>query len=804
MANVLKSHPDRSLACHLSEVDNAARLILDRHPPGACSAIDINVPAILHALSGWHDIAKGTIYFQDYIADIEGFQRKLRNGKATLEQKSHTPLGTLLAMRHFAELDVDGLDSQLIALLIALVVRGHHSSMPTLKGLNDTFDNVDLLEDQFGALSRDVLHCHPALAEIGYLLDIGFDNVFDRAGDSLFEIEEILKKSVPLVDRVRFRLTVQFCFSILLEADKALLIHERVEDYIGEPGKVLPATIVEDHPVKPRPGEDPDSEINHKRRVAFEEVVRDAESSDLDDTRPRRLTLPTGLGKTRCAAGWAFHLRRRIEDSTDMRPKIFVVLPFLSVIEQTIDVYQQLLDLEESTVSDRTLQASHSLSVRDHQDIENPDEAEFALDTWRSDIVVTTFDQFLLSLMGDRAKHQQRFHNLCDAIVILDEVQGFPCHLWHPVGTLIMELAAVGRTRFLLMTATQPALLAEQDCVTVIKRPPRYARDRYRMEFDLKQQTLTAWLEDLAKEITDPQHADLGKWLVVLNTRRSAQTAYRYLKERLNCPADQFFLLSSDIVPMDRLERIERIKTCDRCIAVTTQCVEAGVDIDMDRVIRDFAPLDSLIQAAGRCNRNGTKPRATVRIVHLLDEDDDGAPRGSFCNYIYDGALLGQTSSAIKPFLETGLDEEHVTETVETYFREIVEKSVKARGKDITDKWSCFDHGEINVSKLLRGNQDQVSFVVLKRDPTGALRDRIESTWKIEDRWERRRGLRNLAPEIARVTVSAWKSPKWQPHDIADPFPANTDKPSFWFLQDEHYSEKIGLCLPTPLSCQIL
>ena len=190
-------------------------------------------------------------------------------------------------------------------------------------------------------------------------------------------------------------------------------------------------------------------------------MIDDAVTSDLADLRPRLLTLPTGLGKTRCAAAWAFHLRDRIERETGVRPKIFVVLPYLSIIEQTARVYRRRAPRNWRRANDETLAVSHSLSARDYGDLEEDeqDRAEFALDTWRSDIILTTFDQFLLALMDARTKHQQRFHNLCDAIIVIDEVQALPCCLWHPVGHILRELARVGRSRLLLMTATQPGLL---------------------------------------------------------------------------------------------------------------------------------------------------------------------------------------------------------------------------------------------------------------------------------------------------------------------------------------------------------
>ena len=242
------------------------------------------------------------------------------------------------------------------------------------------------------------------------------------------------------------------------------------------------------------------------------------------------------------------------------------MLPFLSIIEQTARVYrQELLDMEDEA-NDETLAVSHSLSIREYGDLEEDeqDRAEFALDTWRSDIILTTFDQFLLALMDARTKHQQRFHNLCDAIIIIDEVQALPCKLWHPVGHILRELAHVGRSRLLLMTATQPGLLEPDGCQPVIHRPAEYRQSRYQLEFDRTERRLTEWVSELSEEIERPENAAIRKWLIVLNTRQAALDVYEHFRGAR--PRDRVFLLSSSIIPRHRLKRINDIRNAESCI----------------------------------------------------------------------------------------------------------------------------------------------------------------------------------------------------------------------------------------------
>jgi CRISPR-associated endonuclease/helicase Cas3 len=795
---MLRSHPDRPLAQHLHEVGRAAAHVLSRHTTGAFSAVGLDLARILWTLAGWHDLGKATSFFQDYIVDPIAFNRRARRGDpwAAPEMKAHTPIGAILALRRWSLTETGDFasptgsgesDRRLLILLMMLAIRGHHTRLPSQRSLRDTLD-YGALPHQITRLSPAVEACHPSLVgALDGLPAADFQEFRDQAGDMLEDTLALLKPGAKgLPELIRYRLAVQFCFSCLLEADKALLIYDDEVRYFGLPGDTISPSVVEDHP----PTSDGSPELDRQRRDALDEVLADVTSATLEDTRPRTLTLPTGLGKTRCAAAWAFHWRDRIEHATGRRPKILIVLPFLSIIEQTERVYRrELLGLGDRP-NDETLIVSHSLSARDYSDVEDADQSEFALDTWRSDVVLTTFDQFLMALMDARTKCQQRFHNLCDALIVLDEVQAFPCHLWHLVGSLIRELAAAGRTRFLLMTATQPGLLKLEESTPIVREPAAYAQSRYRLEYDPRPRLLPEWVAELAEEIARPEHADIGRWLIVLNTRRAAQEVFAYLKQ--SPPRERLFLLSSDIVPLHRLARIEAIRTSSSCVAVTTQCVEAGVNLDMDRVIRDFGPLDSLIQVAGRCNRHGLRPRATVRIVAL--HDDCGR---HYSRMIYDRVLLDETAQTLRE--RPTIDEERVMEAVETYFRRLHKH--KDTGRNTTDKWARFEHDDLNISRLLRGDQDRVQFCVGRLDLT--LRSEVEAAYATPDRWQRRRALRMLASRITSVTVSAWKTPKYHPVDIADPVPATSEDPSFWFLHDDAYDEEIGLCPPRAASHHI-
>jgi CRISPR-associated endonuclease/helicase Cas3 len=242
------------------------------------------------------------------------------------------------------------------------------------------------------------------------------------------------------------------------------------------------------------------------------------------------------------------------------------------------------------------------------------------------------------------------------------------------------------------------------------------------------------------------------------------------------------------VTPVDRLAAIKRIKEGRPCVVVSTQCIEAGVDIDMDFVIRDFAPLDSLIQVAGRCNRFGRPDRGTVEIVTLLDDENETR---TLASYVYDRILLDVTHALLCNL--TVVDEEEIFPLTEQYFAALQKR--KDSGEAVTRAWARWDELDKSVRELLRGTaRPQVSFVVIGKDLP--LRDALDKAKEEPDRWDRRRALRRLAGRIALITVSV-PDPRKQtdPSAFADPYPdyAKGEEVWFWLLKDKYYTTARGI-----------
>jgi CRISPR-associated endonuclease/helicase Cas3 len=351
------------------------------------------------------------------------------------------------------------------------------------------------------------------------------------------------------------------------------------------------------------------------------------------------------------------------------------------------------------------------------------------------------------------------------------------------------SVTQLGTTHVLAMSATQPGFLS--NACELIAEPEAFFRrmTRYRLELRHRE----AWK---LTPFIDACKARLPEWaekrvLVTLNTRRSARSVRDGLTEGLS-DGKALEFLSADVTPRDRLAAIQRIKEGEKarkpCLVVSTQCIEAGIDVDMDLVIRDFGPLDSLIQVAGRCNRHGLRARGDVEIVSL--EDDVGGR--AFAEMVYvDKVLLQVTREVLGDIAE--VNEEDVFPLTRRYFERLAQE--KDTGECITQALARWEE-TVTARHLLRGKQrPQVAFVVVENDQ--GLRPDLEAVRQIGDRWERRAALRRLARRIAENTVTVYQRANLDPARYADPFPPNKtgDDVWFWLLHEGHYTAARGLDL---------
>lgn len=329
------------------------------------------------------------------------------------------------------------------------------------------------------------------------------------------------------------------------------------------------------------------------------------------------MTVPTGGGKT--LAGLAFALRHAARNGQD---RVIIVVPYLSIIEQNAD------RIREAVGADAVLE--HHSGVADAADDEAADEPavarRLATENWDAPIVVTTSVRFFEALFTNRPGDARRVHRIARSVVVLDEVQTLPPRLLAPILDAVGRLARDHGTTFLFMTATQPAFERRPDpkfvdasgdlrfpAGTILETAPdppslfnRLRRVRYK--WPAPGETVT-W-EEVARRMAEAQAA-----LAVVNTKGQALALHRAL---LAAAPDSAIHLSKRMCPAHIVERLDEIRqrlaNGKVCRVVSTQLVEAGVDLDFPLVLRAMGPLDSIAQVAGRCNREGRLPVGEVVV----------------------------------------------------------------------------------------------------------------------------------------------------------------------------------------------
>jgi CRISPR-associated helicase Cas3 len=352
--------------------------------------------------------------------------------------------------------------------------------------------------------------------------------------------------------------------------------------------------------------------------------------------RPGLFTLsaPTGAGKTLALLAFALaHAARH-----GLR-RVVVVIPYLSIIEQTAAVFREVLaPLLEPEVLPRYLLEDHSLAgfAREGQqdgDDQAPGPERLLAQNWDAPLVITTNVQMMQSLFANRPAACRKLHRLAESVLLFDEAQTWPAKLAVPTLAALSHLAKRYGSSLVLSTATQPAFGHLQPEVRKLGghgwQPREIAHPELRL-FPRSRRVAVKWpqaplrFEDLAHDLAGQKRA-----LVIVNLKRQALELFQHLE---NLGAQGLFHLSTNMCPAHRqavLAQVRlRLEDADQpCLLVSTQCVEAGVDLDFPQVWRAWGPLEAMAQAAGRCNRGGRMEQGQVRI---FTPHDEGFPDGAY------------------------------------------------------------------------------------------------------------------------------------------------------------------------------
>lgn len=328
------------------------------------------------------------------------------------------------------------------------------------------------------------------------------------------------------------------------------------------------------------------------------------------------LTVPTGGGKT--LDSLAFALDHGI--AHDLRRVIFVI-PFTSIVEQNAQVFRDAFgDLGDAAVLEH-----HSAFFDDPKSaLESKDKRKLAMESWDAPVVVTTAVQFFESLFADRPSRCRKLHNIAGSVVILDEAQTLPLKLLRPCVTLLDELALNYHTSIVLCTATQPALNAEEGFLDGLKGVRELAPDPPKLYRQLRRVNVRH-VGALDDEALSQHLRQREQVLCIVNNRRHARALFDSIADQpgarhlttLMCAKHRSAVLA---------EVRQQLKDGLPCRLVSTSLIEAGVDIDLPTVLRAEAGLDSIAQAAGRCNREGHRHHEDSEVLVFATANPDWAP----------------------------------------------------------------------------------------------------------------------------------------------------------------------------------
>ena len=385
------------------------------------------------------------------------------------------------------------------------------------------------------------------------------------------------------------------------------------------------------------------------------------------------LTVPTGGGKTFTSMAFALeHAKQH-----DMRRVIYVI-PFTSIIEQNAAEFRKAFgELGEQAV----LEHHSTFDDGKLQDEATKDKLRLASENWDAPIVVTTAVQFFESLFADRSSRCRKLHNIAGSVIILDEAQMLPLNLLLPIMQAIKELAQNYRCSIVMCTATQPAVQAENgfyrgfENVREIAPKPTALFDKLRRT--TVQHIGTQTDADLLAKLAEQQ-----QMLVIVNNRRHARSLYDQAKH-----LDGTFHLTTLMCAKHRSQKLDeirdRLKNGEPCRVIATSLIEAGVDVDFPLVMRAEAGLDSVAQAAGRCNREGKRPSENSFVWIFAPEEQWKAP-----------PELAAQAAVMRLTADSFSDDLLSTQAVAAYFAELYQ----LKGSELDNKKILKMHNDTGQS----------------------------------------------------------------------------------------------------------
>jgi len=553
----------------------------------------------------------------------EAFQRRLEGHPQSVD---HSTAGA----QYISELWKRGDKRSPISNLLAYAVAGHHA------GLSD-----------FGSLASD----GRALAQRLQKKVEPYQHTFEQELALRIHAPPTIPLQSSYHQGVQFSLFIRMLFSCLVDADSLdTEKYANAKQYAGRTAHTPLQELIHTYRNYMKitfPASS--NRIKKLRAELLEEILKQANRAP----GLYSLTLPTGSGKTLISLGFA--LEHAI--SYPQMRRIVFVIPYTAIAEQNADVFRAALGKEAVLEHHSNVQHNSDLDIEKFEELGKLErKLELAAENWDYPIIVTTNVQFFESLFSNKRSRCRKLHNLANSIIVIDEAQMMNGEFFKPCLYALAELSQNYGATVVFSTATQPPIKQLFDKSVqiheIVKDVP--------LRFDQFCRVRPKHLHLLEEEELCQQVAKQRQVLCVVNTRRAARDIYNRVRE-LVTEVSSVFHLSARMCPMHRKAKLEEIRhRLDHkqpCVLISTQLIECGVDVDFPIVYREMAGLDSIAQAAGRCNRNGGPELGTVFIFETAN-----TPRKGW---------FGLTSDIAGKILARFPDEPLSLAAMEAYFQEL-------------------------------------------------------------------------------------------------------------------------------------
>ncbi len=397
--------------------------------------------------------------------------------------------------------------------------------------------------------------------------------------------------------------------------------------------------------------------------------------------------------------------------------KLVIAIPFTSIIDQNFEVYKQIINSENTNL----LLKHHHLaepSYKINEDVFDPDKSQFLIETWQTQVVVTTFVQLIDSIFSNDKSKLLKIPNLVNSIIILDEIQTIPYHYWQLIKNVFEFLGETFNCYFVFMSATQPLIFNPEIVVSnkkeiqeIIPNHTNYFKYFNRTKLVNKiddELSLDAFIEEVFIYLNNNPTKDT---LIIINTKKHCLYCFEQLVGRLETDKTEIYYLSTLITPFERkniIKRIKEKKSGKQQVIVSTQLIEAGVDLSVDTVFRTLAPIDAIIQAAGRANRYNEKGILGGKIFLYQIKEITRAT-----SLIYGSDLIQKTKNVLKGIKE--IDECDYLQLIEKYFKEVKIQSDSYRSKEL-ESLANLQFEDLGNFSLIAETKSESVFVQLNQE----------------------------------------------------------------------------------------